>query len=471
MFAPRVCFIDVETTGSSPVRERLIEVGIVTVDTDGDQLRVSEWSSLINPGVPIPGEIQWLTRITNEMVRAAPTFAAIAAELADRLRDAIFVAHNARFDYGFLKAAFARCDIAWRMPLLCTVRLSRLLYPDRAPHSLDSIVERFNLYGEQRHRALGDARVLWRFVQRLYERLPRSDVEQAIERLLARPSTPPALPPDAFDDVPHAPGVYLLYGLNAHPIYIGKSIDMRERLAGHFNADHASATDARLSQEVRRVEWEERAGELGALLREAELIKSRLPAHNIALRRRANQVVLALGDDDRPRFIPAAKTPLDQLATSYGPFSSRVSARRFLLELAREHALCPKVIGLERPRRAVEPAPCFNFQVKKCAGACVGVEPLADHGARLRERLAPMRVEPWPRAGAVAVIERNDVRLREDVHVFDRWCWLGTVRTLAAAAELAASAPRVFEADTYRIARSAFARNDMEVLPLERNDE
>ncbi len=162
MFHPRVCFVDVETTGSSPARERVTEIGVVTVDADGEDVRVQEWSSLVNPGVPIPPEIQWLTGITNAMVRDAPGFAALADELAERLRDAIFIAHNARFDYGFLKAEFARAGIKWSTRTLCTVRLSRLLYPDRAPHSLDAIVARFGIEGEQRHRALGDARVLWR---------------------------------------------------------------------------------------------------------------------------------------------------------------------------------------------------------------------------------------------------------------------------------------------------------------------
>nr|MCU0769939.1 3'-5' exonuclease [Burkholderiaceae bacterium] len=158
--ASRLAFVDVETTGSSPERERITEVGVVSVDFDGDQTRVTEWSSLVRPGVPIPAEIQWLTGITNEMVRDAPSFAALAQELYDRLDGAVFVAHNARFDYGFLRAEFARAGLNYLAKTLCTVRLSRHLYPDRTPHTLDAIIDRFGLGGEQRHRALGDARVL-----------------------------------------------------------------------------------------------------------------------------------------------------------------------------------------------------------------------------------------------------------------------------------------------------------------------
>jgi DNA polymerase-3 subunit epsilon len=463
MFAPRVCFVDVETTGSSPRRERVTEIGIVTVECDDDgDVRVDEWSSLVNPGVPIPSDIQWLTGITNEMVRNAPSFADLADALAERLHDAVFVAHNARFDYGFLKAEFRRCGIAWRAPTLCTVRLSRLLYPDRGPHTLDAIVARFDIEGEQRHRALGDARVLWRLLQKLYQRHPRSEIEQAIELLRGRPATPARLAPDALDGIPAAPGVYLFYGLNAHPIYIGKSVDLRTRVAAHFNADHATGIDARLSQEVCRVEWEEAAGEIGALLREIELIKTRLPAHNVALRRRANQTVVAIEQIEaggRPRFAPANGVPLDCLSEHYGPFGSRASAREFLIALAREHRLCLKTLKLERRGAQSAPdAPCFNRQLLRCAGCCVGAESPAQHGARLLELLAPRRLPAWPFNGPIAVIERNPERFAEALHVFDRWCWLGSVKTLAAADELAAQAPRLFDADVYRVARAAIER-------------
>ena len=462
----RWVFVDVETTGSSPARERVTEVGVVTVETDGDARRVTEWSSLVNPGVPIPPEIQWLTGISNEMVRDAPRFAELAEPLYDLLSDSIFVAHNARFDYGFLKAEFARAGYDWRAATLCTVRLSRHLYPDRGPHSLDAIVERFGLDGEQRHRALGDARVLWRLMQRLRQRHGDAELAAAVDRLLARPSTPPALPPDALEAIPHAPGVYLFYGANAHPIYIGKSVDLKARVLAHFANDHASGADLRLSQEVQRVEWEPTAGETGALLREAELVKTRLPAHNIALRRRRNQVFVALDGQARPRFVPASSVPLARLHEHYGPFPSRPGARRFLQELAAEHGLCLKTMKLEGRAAAAAGAPCFNHQIRRCLGACVGAETAEAHAARLRELLEPRRVPAWPYGGAVALVEREAGGTREDLHVFDGWCWLGTVHSPEAAGRLAATAPRVFDADVYRIAHKALAAAGAAPVPI-----
>jgi DNA polymerase-3 subunit epsilon len=467
-FAPRLAFVDVETTGSSPTRERVTEIGLVCVDIDGESTRIDEWSTLVNPGVPIPPEIEWLTGITNEMVRRAPTFEQVAQQLIDRLDGAVFVAHNARFDYGFLRAEFARAGLAFHAKTLCTVRLSRALYPDRAPHTLDALIDRFGIAGEQRHRALGDARVLWRLLQTWCARHSPAEIESAVQAVLRHPSLPPHLPPDALDALPHAPGVYLFYGLNEHPIYIGKSVDVRTRVASHFNDEHRTSRDLRLSQEIHRLEWEETAGEFGALLRESELVKTRLPAHNVALRRRENQVVMELDERQRPVLSPALDFDLARLGASYGPFSSRASARQFLAHLATEHTLCLKTLGLEGGRRATadDGAPCFNRQLNRCAGACVGEESRDTHAARLRDALAPWLMPAWPYRGAVALAERNDGCFREDWHVFDRWCWLGTVKTQEAALSLAASTPRIFEADAARLAIRALSPESP--WPLER---
>jgi DNA polymerase III subunit epsilon len=452
--APRLAFVDVETTGSSPERARVTEVGVVRVDFDGDAIRVDEWSTLVNPGVPIPSEIQWLTGITNEMVRVAPSFADIAQAVFDRLDGAVFVAHNARFDYGFLRAEFNRAGLSFVAKTLCTVRLSRYLYPDRAPHTLDAIIDRFCLEGEPRHRALGDARVLWRLLQRLADRHSPAEIEFAAHELLRRPALPPNLPPDAIDALPHAPGVYLFYGLNEHPIYIGKSIDLRARVAGHFNSER----ELRLSQEIHRLDWEETAGEFGALLRESELIKTRLPAHNVALRRKTNQVLLGFDADACATLTEASAFEFAQLGHRYGPFGSRSSVRRWMTELAAKHRICLKAIGLEGRRKAAhDGAPCFNYQLRRCRGACVGAEARDEHIARLKELILPWLLPQWPHANAIALVERNAERFQEDWHVFDQWCWLGTVKSLNAAFDLARSAARVFEADAARLAVQALS--------------
>lgn len=455
---PRLAFVDVETTGGSPARARVTEVGVVRVDFEGEDVRVDEWSTLVNPGMPIPTEIQWLTGITHEMVRAAPPFAEIAQLVFDRLEGAIFVAHNARFDYGFLRAEFHRAGLSFNARTLCTVRLSRYLYPDRSPHTLDAIIARFNLDGEPRHRALGDARVLWRLLQRLSDRHTPAEIEFAVHALLRRPALPPNLPPDAIDALPHAPGVYLFYGLNEHPIYIGKSVDLRARVAGHFNSEYRAPRELRLSQEIHRLEWEETAGEFGALLRESELIKTQLPAHNVASRRKLNQVLLGFDDAGCATLTLASNFEFALLGHCYGPFGSRASVRRWMTELAAEHRICLKAVGVEGRRKAAsDGAPCFNYQLRRCNGACVGQEARDQHTARVKELMLPWLLPHWPHTTAIALVERNAERFLEQWHVFDQWCWLGTVKSLNAALDLACSAPRVFEADAARLAVQALS--------------
>ena len=348
LFAPAIAFVDLETTGTRAAADRITEVGIVRVAVDpaGGPPRVDEWSSLIDPGVPIPPAIQALTGITDAMVRAAPTFSSVVRDVEERLAGCLFVAHNARFDYGFLKHEFARLARPFKAKVLCTVRLSRRLFPEAPSHSLDAVIERHRLAIVARHRALDDAQALWQFVQALYATLPQEGIEAAVRRLLKIPSLPAQLPPDVLESIPECAGVYLFYGDNPLPLYIGKSKNLRERVAAHFSSDWAAETDLRLSAEIRRIECEPTAGELGALLREARLVKSLLPAHNRTLRRKADAGVMTLRDDGSPAFVSSTAYDPGVTAPAYGPFSSRRAMRETLAALAREHALCLNRLGL-----------------------------------------------------------------------------------------------------------------------------
>ena len=466
LFAPTLAFVDLETTGTTAATDAITEIGIVRVESDPAGLagpRIKEWSTLVNPGMPIPPEIQALTGITNAMVRDAPPFSRVANEVAAMTADALFVAHNARFDYGFLKHAFARQQRSFSARVLCTVRLSRRLYPEEARHNLDSVIARHELSVDGRHRALGDARALWTFVQALYRNLAPDTIEAAARRVLKTPSLPPQLPPDALEALPETPGVYLFYGENALPLYIGKSTNLRERVGAHFSADYRSPTDLRLSSEIRRIEFEETAGEIGALLRESALVKSMLPAHNHALRRKADSGVLVLPErPGPPAFLAAASVEAGELAGRFGPFTSKRQARETLRSLASLHALCWKSLGLEKRL-----GPCFARQVKRCAGACVGAESAEAHHARLGRALAAHAIPRWPFAGLAAIRERSLPGERTDLHVIRDWCWLGTAQDEGELGRLVEAPPRPqFDADIARLLIRTLARGKHDVFPL-----
>ena len=450
LFAPSLAFVDLETTGMHAEGDRITEVAIVRVDLDpaGGPPRVTEWSSLVDPGVPIPPVIQVLTGITDAMVAGAPAFADVAGHIEAHLDGAVFIAHNARFDHGFLKHAFARINRPITTRALCTVRLSRRLYPDAQGHGLDALVARHGLTNTARHRALGDARVLWSFVELLYREHPAETIAAAVKRIMKVESLPPQLPADALAVLPEGPGIYLFYGENPLPLYIGKSINLRERVGAHFTSDWRQESDLRLSQEIRRIEFEPTAGELGALMREAVTIKRLLPSHNRALRRKADAGVLRLPDAGAPNFIAASAITPAELAGAFGPFASKRGARETLRSLAVEYALCWRLLGLEKR----EDGPCFQRQLKRCGGACEGAESLADHGMRLQAALQPLGIPPWPLAGVGLLREHDSTTGRTDVHLLRDWCWLCTARDEGELATLLEFPPTAaFDLDVARL--------------------
>ncbi len=459
----RLAFVDLETTGGSPVEDRITEVGIIEVDFDQPARPVREWASLVNPGTPIPPFIQTLTGITDAMVADAPPFEEIIHDILVRLDGRLFIAHNARFDHGFLKNALRRHGLsghAFRPPVLCTVRLSRKLYPGYSRHNLDTLIERHRLVVEMRHRALGDARLLWQLWQKLHDTLPHDQIATAIDQVTARPSLPRHLDPDVLDTLPNTAGVYLFHGTEApqaqepRPLYIGKAKNLRQRVMAHFTGDHLSSREMEISQQMTRIEVIETGGgtqhDLGALLTEAVLVKARMPAYNRQLRKSEDVCAWRLVIDRRHRFgRPGWRLALarpDDLFFAqdpdlYGPFASPRQAGITLRAIADAHGLCPAVLKLEKAHPG---KPCFAHQVKRCRGACIGLETLAEHTQRLQEALRSVAFEPWPFDGAIAF--REGTRL----HVLDGWAYLGMVADLGEAKELA-TLSRPFDHDVYRI--------------------
>jgi DNA polymerase-3 subunit epsilon len=458
----RLAVVDLETTGTDATRDRVTEIGIVCVE-DGEVCE--EWSSLVNPETPIPAEIQALTGITDAMVRGAPTFAELYDEVAKRIGDCVFVAHNARFDYGFIKNEMRRLGAKYTADVLCTVRLSRRLQPEHAQHGLDAIVERHGLSAEGRHRAMGDARLAWQFLHKMAREYP-DDIAGAIKSLLRIPSLPPQLAPDALAGLPEGPGVYIFYGVSELPLYIGKSVNLRDRVRAHFSSDHMSANDSRLALEIRRIDFEETAGELGALIRESQLIKKSTPLLNRMLRRNNELAFLRLRDLTRPpEFVKLADFELNDTESLYGPFSSRARAKDVLSSLAADHGLCWRALGVQRGDGA-----CFARQLKRCRGACVGEESIADHHTRLLPALAAYRFPAWPFDCAVAIREQHPDHGWERMHVVHRWCYVGTATNEAELAELAARCEArlepVFDPDIFRLLTRRLAKPSTAIVPL-----
>ena len=273
------CFVmlDVETTGGNPLRDRITEIAAVRVEHG---VEVDRWSTLVNPEVPIPAFIQSLTGISDAMVADAPCFAEVAPRLLKLLRGAVLVAHNVRFDHGFIQHELARLEQPLTINTLCTVRLSRKLYPQHKGHGLDAIMQRHGLRTEARHRAMGDVDVVLQWLALAQVELGMPTVQREATALLQGSTCLPPQLETPIDSIPDAPGVYLLYGESPAPLYVGKSSAMRSRVLSHFQSADKVAREARIRQDVRRVEWQETAGELGALLLQRRLVQQLQPTHN-----------------------------------------------------------------------------------------------------------------------------------------------------------------------------------------------
>jgi DNA polymerase-3 subunit epsilon len=358
----------------------------------------------------------------------------------------LFIAHNARFDYGFLKNEFKRLGVDFRATVLCTVKLSRRLYPQHHRHNLDSLVDRHGLVAEGRHRALADARLIHQFWQRLHGELRQEEIAAAVAALTARPSLPVHLDPDVVEDLPAGPGVYLFYGENALPLYVGRASHLRKRVLSHFAADHASAKEMRLAQQVRRIDWRETAGPLGAQLLEAQWVKELQPSLNRQLRRNGALCTWRLVERGAGHFVPELVSVEDSSFEAgvdlFGLFKSPRDAQRALQGLAGEHGLCLVTLGLEKAQPG---NPCFGFQLHACRGACVGKEAASFHSARLMAALSAMKLRPWPFPG-LALLREGEMG-----HVIDRWRYLGSVGEDSELAALLEQGRGQFDADIYKI--------------------
>ena len=289
MLSQPISFIDLETTGTSANYNRIIEIGIIKVF---ENKVIKKFETLVNPQTHIDPFIREFTGIDPEELEKAPTFYDIKDELLEILSGSIFAAHNVRFDYGFIRNEFKRFDISFSSKHFCTVKLARLLFPEWKKYNLDVLIEKFNVNVKRRHRAFDDAGVLWHFFKIVQKETKKEIFENALKIALKRPTVPLSLSTDILDSLPDCPGVYIFYGDNDTPLYIGKSVNIRDRVLSHFSSDHISGKEMKLSREVKRIETLKTAGELGALLLESSLVKKLQPIYNRTLR--INKKLIAL---------------------------------------------------------------------------------------------------------------------------------------------------------------------------------
>ncbi|RZI41955.1 endonuclease [Herbaspirillum sp. HC18] len=262
----------------------------------------------------------------------------------------------------------------------------------------------------------------------------------------------------SLDALPSKPGIYIFRDEQDRPLYIGKSVNIRTRVLSHLRTPE----EARMLQASRYVEFRRTAGDIGALLLESRLIKDMQPLHNKKLRRTREMCTLHLGPDARsmPEIVYARDHDFAKTENLYGLFATRKAALEKLREIVDTERLCPAMTGLETRMRG---RACFARQIARCLGACIGEESIEDHTLRLRAALEEMRIVVWPYAGPMGIVEECDGW--KQVHVVDRWFYIGSVDHAAGALPKAA-ARRTFDVDTYKILVRPMLRGELRIEPV-----
>lgn len=364
--------IDVETTGTSPSGGKITEIAIYIFN--GSEITDS-FSTLVNPECNIPWNITRLTGITNEMVANAPKFYEIAKKIVEITANTTFVAHNAAFDYSFVREEFKRLGYDYKRKTLCTVSLSRKLIPGLRSYSLGNICQDLGIQIEGRHRAGGDALA----TVQLFEKILRQN--ETLDRDLFS-SRKGNLGEEKIASLPGTCGVYYLYDSKDELIYIGKSKNIHQRIISHLN-NRLTRKAMEMSEMVFSVGHEETGSELVALLLESDEIKSSQPKYNRSLRKSSNNFGIFSKEDEHGYLhLQVRKIEPDDIPLT--AFNFYQEALDILHAKAEKHALCKKLCHLDDRAHS-----CFNSGFGVCQGACEGKEMPATYNIRVQEAIQP----------------------------------------------------------------------------------
>jgi DNA polymerase-3 subunit epsilon len=387
--------VDIETTGGYAANHRITEIAIY----HHDGMRVTEhYHSLLNPGRNIPYYITGLTGITTEMVLDAPTFEEIAEDLFNLLDGKIFVAHNAHFDYSFLKREFELAGINWNAKKLCTVRLSRKIIPGLRSYSLGSLSESLGVTITNRHRAGGDASATAKIFDLLLRRDENNYIATTLKKNSGETILPPNLPKEEFDRLPAKPGVYYFQNARGQVIYVGKAINIKKRIAGHFTGDAREWNRSKIRNEIHHVSYELTGNELIALILESQEIRRLWPKYNQAQKHKVEEWGI-YNYEDRNGYQRFSVNLAMKGTRPLMRFSTKGDAWNFLWDKVREYDLCPKLCGLQ-----VSQGLCFNYQTGECRGACMCIESVKKYNKRIEKALQTFHSKG---GGSVAIIGKG----------------------------------------------------------------
>lgn len=270
--------VDIETTGGNARFNGITEIAIVLVD--GNEI-VGQFTTLVNPQMPIQPFVQHMTGITDKLVSTAPVFKDVAHQVYNLIKDRVFVAHNVNFDYSFVKHQLQEEGFLIDLPKICTVRLSRKVFLGLPKYGLGSLSKHFEIENKARHRAMGDAMALYEiFTKILASPKGVAEIEKLTKKRRAAQYLPPNLNLSSLEHIPSLPGVYYFYNKKQKIIYIGKAINLKKRISSHFSNNKISKQKQDFLRDIYNIEYTTCSSDLMAAVVESVEIKKYWPIYN-----------------------------------------------------------------------------------------------------------------------------------------------------------------------------------------------
>ncbi|PLX18884.1 MAG: exonuclease [Marinilabiliales bacterium] len=305
------------------------------------------------------------------MVEDAPKFYEIAKDLVILTEGKSIVAHNASFDYNFIRNEFKSLGYNYKRERLCTVKLSRKIIPNHKSYSLGKLCNDLNIQINGRHRAAGYALATVKLFEILLKKDP--NLGQMGSSKFYNVSA------DVIKSLPEEAGVYYFHDQNGEVIYIGKSKNIKTRVFSHFS-NEKSERALNMIDAIHNISYELTGSELIALLLESDEIKVQKPKFNRRQRRATSHYGIYQYTNEQGYICFKTDAIKDQ--SPIVSFYSAKEARERMYQLSEKYQLCQKLCGLYEASGA-----CFYYQIKHCKGACVGEEPSSEYNNRVQEML------------------------------------------------------------------------------------
>jgi DNA polymerase-3 subunit epsilon len=390
--------VDIETTGGHAAGNGITEVSIHL--HDGNRV-FKRYDTLINPDTEIPYYITGLTGITNEMVKKAPSFSMVAKEIFELLNNRVFVAHSVNFDYSFLKNALKPYDYELNCKKLCTVRLCRKIFPGFPSYSLGNLCGSLEIPIKNRHRAGGDAAA----TVILFEKLLKADGE-SIRKFLKRGSKeqalPPNLPKEEFEQLPETTGVYYFYNQKGKVVYVGKAVNIKKRVSGHFSNNSTSKQKQEFMRHTYHIGFKECATEEEAFRLEINEIKTRWPEFNRA-QKRYSPLFGIVCYCDQTGF---KRLALKQLKSKREPaifVASVLEGHELLRGLVTDYELCLRLSGFPKDKEH-----CLN---ENCACSKTNKRQVNAYNKKVETAWSSLWLCPGSQLGLVGQLSKDSFQL------------------------------------------------------------